>query len=123
MLLEVISDMLTSSSPLYMYVGVLWSMVGAIQLINMNMDRFRNHHSFYVRQAYKFQEKSALIQEPIVIHKDIKSWLMLKMKLIDAPDDDSDADAFSLFTQTKEIRGGRHWKNHLYSHSLKNIAV
>lgn len=105
-----------------MYVGVLWSMVGALQLINMDMDRFKKHQHLYVKHTYRFQASTALIQEPIVIDMDIKTWLIHKMKRLESPDDDSDDDSFSLFNHNQEIRGGKHWTINLYSHSLKNIV-
>jgi|SRR5699024_655455 len=124
MIFEFIGDMLSNSSPLYMYIGILWSMVGAIQLINMDMGKFRKyHHRLHIRQAYTFRVERALIQEPIVINKDIRAWLTHKMKRMESPDDDNDEDSFSFFDEIKEIRGGKHWINHLYSHSLKNIVL
>ncbi|HLR52207.1 MAG TPA: hypothetical protein VK072_04955 [Candidatus Avamphibacillus sp.] len=123
MIFEFIGDILSNSSPLYMYIGILWSMVGAVQLINMDMGRFRKYHRLHIRQTYTFRVERALIQEPIVINKDIRSWLIHKMKRIESPDDDRDDDSFSSFNQIKEIRGGKLWKSRLYSHSLKNIVL
>lgn len=122
MFFDVLSEMINSTSPLYFYVGFLWSMVGAFQLINMDMHQFRKHHHLHVKNIYTFQVDMALIQEPTVKNRAVKTWLTHKMKRIEAPDDDSDDPSFSIFQQIKEIRGGLLWKNKLYSHPLENIA-
>jgi len=122
MFFDIISDLVNNTSPLYLYVGLLWSMMGAFQLINMDMNQFRKHHHFHIKRVYTFQVDTALIEKPDVKNRSFKTWLTHKKKRIEAPDDDSDDDSFSIFQQIKEIRGGLFCKNILYSLLLKNIA-
>ena len=122
MIFEILSDMINNTSPLYMYVGVLWSAVAALQLINMNLHTFSRDHHIYIRHSYNFEVDSALVKKPIVKNMDIKTWLIQKLKRIDAPDDDSDVPYFSDLNQITQIRGGQFWIRNLCSRSLKNIA-
>lgn len=122
MFFDVLSEMINNASPFYFYVGLLWSMVGALQLINMDMQNFRRNHYFHVKNVYTFQVDSALIQEPSIRNQAVITWLTHKTKRIEAPDDDSDDASFSISKQIKEIRGGLYWKNKVYSLPLKNIA-
>lgn len=122
MFFEIFSDMINNISPFYMYIGVLWSAAGALQLINMNLHTFSREHHIYIRHSYNFEVNSALMEKPNVRNMEIKTWLIQKLKQIDAPDDDSDILNFSDLYQITQIRGGQFWIRNLYSRSLKNIA-
>lgn len=122
MFFDLISELINNTSPFYLYVGLLWSMVGALQLINMDMHEFRKHHYLYVKNVNTIQVDTALIQEPVVRNDAVITWLTHKTKRIETPDDDSDDDSSSISKPIIKIRGGLFWKNKLYSRPLENIA-
>lgn len=122
MILELMSDLFNDMSPFYMYVGVLWSVIGAIRLINMDMGHFTKQHRFYVRHTYHLQNKKALMKEPLVMSMDMLTWLVHKMKQREVPDEDNDEPSSNFFIPKQKIRGGINWKFILYSHPLKNIV-
>ncbi|MBU5467572.1 hypothetical protein KQI49_12155 [Virgibacillus sp. MSJ-26] len=122
MFFDLLSELINNTSPFYLYVGLLWSMVGALQLINMDMHKFRKNHYLYVKNVNTFQVDTTLIQEPMVGNDAVITWLTHKTKRIETPDDDSDVDSSSISKQIIKIRGGLFWKNKLYSRPLENIA-
>ncbi|MUK87802.1 hypothetical protein GMD78_05225 [Ornithinibacillus sp. L9] len=121
MFLEMINDFANEFSPLYLYVSAVLSI--------FYLNRFYNgvHHSvwenhLHIRKWHEIQIQ--LLPNQIMIPRliEFRNWIAIKTKRIEAPDDDTDADSFSLF-QAMKLRGGKQWRKHPYSLSFENIAL
>lgn len=123
MVLDLLNEFINDTSPFYFYFNLLWATVGALQLIHFNVHQFMKYRELHTKHSAKVQVEKFATDEPIVENLEIRKWLTNKFKRIEAPDDDTDSDSFSFFTKAIENRGGREWKNVLYSPFLKNIAL
>ncbi|RDW19730.1 hypothetical protein [Oceanobacillus chungangensis] len=121
MFLELLNELLSDFSPIYLYLSFLLSVVyfDYIQLdFRCSIDK---NHAF-IRRSHALKVDSLPIQQPISGAIEIHNWLTNKTKRIEIPDDDNDAHSNSTFSIDKN-RGGQKWKKHLYSRSLKNIKL
>lgn len=122
MSVELLTEFINDISPFYFYLSILLSAVSVLRIANVHLQRFVSNQNFYGQgQAPKIQNPP--IPEPIGEISGVRSWITLKVKRIEAPEDDTDSDPIRknishLFTQ----RGGLRWKINLYSLSLKNMA-
>ncbi|RKQ33952.1 hypothetical protein [Oceanobacillus halophilus] len=121
MLLELFNEMFYEFSPFYFYLSIALSLI-TIDIFYVNLEHKAFENQLYIRKSHdvKIQQLPRQIIIPRVI--EIRNWITTKTKRIEAPDDDSDAHSFSLFPSIK-YRGGKQWKQHLYSLLLKNIAL
>ncbi|RDW17576.1 hypothetical protein CWR48_13720 [Oceanobacillus arenosus] len=121
MLLELLNELLSDFSPIYLYLSFLLSVVyfDYIQL-DLRCTVYKNHA--FIRKSHALKIQSLPKQQPITGVIKIHNWLTNKTKRIEIPDDDNDPHSNSTSTLDKN-RGGQQWKKHLYSRSLKNISL
>ncbi|TFJ91898.1 hypothetical protein [Lentibacillus salicampi] len=123
MVIELLYELFTETSPFYLYLSMVLSAMAAIKLIQFDhLHEFTGHGHVYKRKTHAIQIHSAPIQEPIGEATEIMDWIVKMAKRIDAPDDDKDDHAFSFFKPMMKKRGGQLWNDNLCSLSRKNIA-
>lgn len=122
MIIEMLSELLAETSPLYFYFSVFLSVIGTVNFTQFGLHKFIGHAHMHTRKSHATQIQSAPIRETIGETTDIMDWIVRKAKRIDAPDDDTDHHVFSFFKATMKKRGGHRWNENLYSHLRKNIA-
>ncbi|GAB4071887.1 hypothetical protein GCM10028778_00170 [Barrientosiimonas marina] len=122
MITELLYELFVDTSPVYLYVSVFLSVIGTINLAQL--DLHQNHELAHVatRKSHAIRIQAAPVQESIGESTAIMDWIVQKAKRIDAPDDDTDDHTFSFFKTITKKRGGAQCNAHLYSQLLKNIV-
>ncbi|WP_156288684.1 hypothetical protein [Oceanobacillus salinisoli] len=120
MLLEIINELLNELSPFYCYLSVFISIV-YLERIRFEWQQHGLENQLYIRKCHEVEFRLLPKQKCIPRIIEIRNWITTKTKRIEAPDDDSEAPSFS-FIHSIQLRGGKQWKQNLYSLSLKNIA-
>ncbi|GGB61600.1 hypothetical protein F3157_09470 [Virgibacillus dakarensis] len=122
-MLELVNDLMSDITPLYLYLSIALSMICAYRGISLNMHMINQNNDFATRQWHAARFRLLPRQEDLGANTEIQNWIATKTKRIEAPDDDTDAHSFLFSTATKKKRGGQQWKENLYSHPLQNIAL
>src|SRR5699024_12841337 len=98
MVLDLLNEFINGTSPFYFYFNLLWSTVGALQLIHFNVHQFMKYRELHTIHSAKVQVEKFSTYEPIVENLEISIWLTNKFKQIEAPDNHKDIDSYSFFT-------------------------
>lgn len=121
-MMDMLYELFTEISPMYLYVSTIFSIVYAFKTIDWNINLWREHNELYLKDLHTKQAGSQPLEMTISSILETKIWLIHKMRRIDAPDDDAEIHTFSEMFKHLTTRGGQQWKN-LYSLSLKNINI
>ncbi|SFB28879.1 hypothetical protein SAMN04488072_11359 [Lentibacillus halodurans] len=121
MLIELLYDLFAGISPMYVYLGIVLSIICTFRLMHINLNNSTLRNQEYIKEYHALQFKLMPMCETLGDSRDIHDWITHTTKRMDAPDDDSDCHSFSL-TQTRLKRGGQQWSKNLYSLFWENIA-
>ncbi|AXI08545.1 hypothetical protein CUC15_06260 [Oceanobacillus zhaokaii] len=121
MFLELLNELLSDFSPIYLYLSFLLSVV-YFDYIQLDFRCAIDKNHAFIRKSHALKLDSLPRQQPISGAIKIHNWITNKTKRIEIPDDDNEAYSNSNISKDK-IRGGQKWKKGLYSRSLKNIKL
>lgn len=121
MLIELLYELLGEMSPMYLYLGIVFSIICSSHLMYAGFHNTMMNNYVYTRKCHALHFKLLPKQEQAGAVIEVRNWITHTTKRIDAPDDDTDNQPFSFIKITKK-RGGQQCKRILYSLSLENIA-
>ncbi|RLL43703.1 hypothetical protein D8M04_12325 [Oceanobacillus piezotolerans] len=121
MFLELINELFSDFSPVYIYLGFLASIV-CLELFQVHFDEKLTKNELRIRRIHDMQFSLIPAYEVPPRLRDFRSWFSTIVKRIAAPDDDTDAPSFSRILLNK-FRGGKIWNEHHYSLSLKEQVL
>ncbi|SDQ76654.1 hypothetical protein [Virgibacillus salinus] len=121
MLLELLYELLGEMSPMYFYLGIVFSIICSSRFMYKGFHNSLMNNYVYTRKRHALHFKLLPKQEQLGAIIEVRNWITHTTKRIDAPDDDTDNQSFSI-TNINKKRGGQQCKGILYSLSLENIA-
>lgn len=121
MTIELIGELNSDLHPMYFYLTCYIALICYYGLLDVTQYQLTRHKKVVNNHYYVIhldrQQRTFIIGQC----QDIHSWITMKMKRKESPDDDEDNHASSYVKHNQLIRGGQKWN--LYSLSLKNIEL
>lgn len=113
MLLDLIFELLSDFSPMYIYLSTILSVFYVIRLLP-------NQYTFYSRNQLalsdlQVQKYSELNADQVIEMIEKRNWLAIITKRIEVPDDDEEYVSFLTLFKLIKNQGGKTCSNNLYS--------
>src|SRR5690606_14783338 len=119
-IIELFNELFYEYSLICFWFGRILSMVPLIRL-GVSFHRKSDSTNLFIRQSGNIQIQLRLLEQVVSVISEITNWIIRKTNRAGHDDDDdTDSNSFSLTNKNKK-RGGKRWKNNLYSHFLKRI--
>jgi len=120
--MDLLYEVLTDSSPIYAYIGIIVSVYCAYHLIHFHMGSLQHSNNDYLQACHASEAQLRMHHAVPTMRLSIQNWLTWNNQRIETLDDDGELPASLLYaTDYCTQQGGKKWT--LHSLSLKNINI
>lgn len=115
-MLDLINQLTGDIAPISIYLSIILTMMCTYHGIAFTLGHISHQNERLTREWHAARFRLLPNDAEIPVNNDIQNWIATKTKRIETPDDDdTDSYSFSIFISKFYYRGGKEWKNHLYS--------
>ncbi|WP_053219314.1 hypothetical protein [Virgibacillus senegalensis] len=122
-MIELLNELLNEASPFYFYVSMILAIYCAFGFSVIAYSSLSKSSEMVTRDYHAIQFRLLPVAARLTETCLVTTWIASKVKRKDGPEDDADHHTFSLYNQKHILRGGKQWRNILYSQPLKRPVL